>query len=419
MLYYPKLEYQLLSKERRKVRIYLILRLHLRKKFEAPLPLFINPSYWDAKNERVRLHYRDSYEINNKLLIVKDQLENNTLLDKIKNHKLFKKMVKEISDKYVVKNDLTLLSAIDRYIAFAPQIKNKKTGSIGLKSATVIRYEFLKKIYGEYKIKKEKNILIDCFKISDIDEFTSFLLHEKKYGVGTVGKTISQLKTVLHKAIRDGYPVSNAIKFIEHFGLSKQERILNTLNFEEIELLKSYVPEPHLKNSWKIMLIGLFTGQRVSDLLTLDKSQLRLSQNGNLYIDFIQQKTGVHATVAIGDPLIKEILLDDFPEKTYTQIFNKHLKKICEKAGLTDSVIGYKMNEKTRRKLKGNYRKCDLISAHDLRRSFTTNYYGKVQTPILMRITGHKKESTFLEYIGEKFNQDHYADLFLSQTSNL
>jgi integrase len=174
-------------------------------------------------------------------------------------------------------------------------------------------------------------------------------------------------------------------------------------------------PEPHLKNSWKIMLIGLYTGQRVSDLLTLDKSQLRLNQNGNLYIDFIQQKTGVRVTVAIGDPLIIEILLDDFPEKTYTQIFNKHLKKICEKAGLTNSVIGYKMSETTRRKLKGNFRKCDLICAHDLRRSFATNYYGKVQTPILMRITGHKKESTFLEYIGEKFNQDHYADLFLSQ----
>ena len=42
-----------------------------------------------------------------------------------------------------------------------------------------------------------------------------------------------------------------------------------------------------------------------------------------------------------------------------------------------------KMSETTRRKLKGSYRKCDLISAHDLRRSFATNYYGKVQTPIL------------------------------------
>ena len=82
MLYYPKLEYHLLSKKRRKVRIYLILRLHLRKKFEAPLPLFINPSFWDAKKEQVKLHYKDSYEINNKLLIVKDQLEKMLLREK-------------------------------------------------------------------------------------------------------------------------------------------------------------------------------------------------------------------------------------------------------------------------------------------------------------------------------------------------
>ena len=61
-------------------------------------------------------------------------------------------MVKEISEKYVVKNDLTLFNAIEIYIPFAPQIKNKK----------------------------EKNLLIDYFKISDVDEFTSFLLHEKK-----------------------------------------------------------------------------------------------------------------------------------------------------------------------------------------------------------------------------------------------
>ena len=166
------------------------------------------------------------------------------------------------------------------------------------------------------------------------------------------------------------------------------------------------------------MLIGLYTGQRVSDLLTLDKTQLRLNENGNLYIDFIQQKTGTHVTVAIGDPLVKNILLYDFPNKTYTQIFNKHIKKICEKAGLIESVTGYKMSLSPRRKLKGVFKKYELITAHDLRRSFATNYYSKVETPILMRITGHKKETTFLEYIGENFNQDHYADLFIQQISS-
>lgn len=87
-------------------------------------------------------------------------------------------------------------------------------------------------------------------------------------------------------------------------------------------------------------------------------------------------------------------------------------------AGITKKVVGYKMNAAPRRKLKGTYRKCELIAAHDLRRSFANNYYGKVQTLILMKITGHKRESTFLDYIGENFNQDYYADLFLEQMNS-
>jgi integrase len=41
-----------------------------------------------------------------------------------------------------------------------------------------------------------------------------------------------------------------------------------------------------------------------------------------------------------------------------------------------------------------------LVSSHDLRRSFATNYIGKIPTPILMQITRHSKEITFLSYVG-------------------
>jgi integrase len=166
------------------------------------------------------------------------------------------------------------------------------------------------------------------------------------------------------------------------------------------------------------MLIGLYTGQRVADLLSLKPDQLREGPNDILYIDFVQQKTGRAVTVGILDPLIKEILLEQFPTYSYSQLFNMHIKQICKIAGITKRVTGYKMHAKPRRKLKGVFKKYELITAHDLRRSFATNYYSKVETPILMRITGHKKESTFLEYIGENFNQDHYADLFIQQISS-
>ena len=52
---------------------------------------------------------------------------------------------------------------------------------------------------------------------------------------------------------------------------------------------------------------------------------------------------------------------------------------------------------------------------HIMQRSFASNYYGKIETPLLMNITGHTKESTFLTYIGAHQNKYTLADLFMQQ----
>ena len=59
--------------------------------------------------------------------------------------------------------------------------------------------------------------------------------------------------------------------------------------------------------------------------------------------------------------------------------------------------------------------KYELITSHTMRRSFATNYFGKMETPILMEITGHSRESTFLRYIGEKPNKDAVRDVFMER----
>jgi len=59
-------------------------------------------------------------------------------------------------------------------------------------------------------------------------------------------------------------------------------------------------------------------------------------------------------------------------------------------------VKGYKTCDKTRRRKLGAHPKYSLIPSHDLRISFATNYLGKIPIPILMQITGHSKETTFL-----------------------
>ena len=61
------------------------------------------------------------------------------------------------------------------------------------------------------------------------------------------------------------------------------------------------------------------------------------------------------------------------------------------------------------------YRKWEQLITHDLRRPFATNYFGKIETQILIHITGHTKESTFLKYIGKTQSRDAYADTFMEK----
>jgi len=120
-------------------------------------------------------------------------------------------------------------------------------------------------------------------------------------------------------------------------------------------------------------------------------------------------------TVGVADPLVIEILENEFPRKVSQVAFNKEIKTLCKLAGIDEWVSGFKNNPKTRRKEIVKAPKYEFVTSHIMRRSFASNYYGKIETPLLMNITGHTKESTFLTYIGTHQNKDALADLFMKQ----
>ena len=110
-------------------------------------------------------------------------------------------------------------------------------------------------------------------------------------------------------------------------------------------------------------------------------------------------------------PLLPEVqeILDkrggEFPRKISDQRFNEYVKELCKKIGFIDEVdgsviknIGNNKNKRFR-KVKGTYPKYMLVSSHIGRRSFATNFYGKIPTPLLMSATGHTTEKQFLKYI--------------------
>jgi integrase len=99
---------------------------------------------------------------------------------------------------------------------------------------------------------------------------------------------------------------------------------------------------------------------------------------------------------------------------------NDYIKQVCKIVGLDELMEGYliKMDEKkVKRKVFDHYPKWQLITSHSFRRSFATNHYKHISTPTIMAITGHTRESTFLQYINKQSDKDENAMIFIQQLS--
>ena len=134
-----------------------------------------------------------------------------------------------------------------------------------------------------------------------------------------------------------------------------------------------------------------FDRSEVSDLLKLKPSQIRSENNGGLYIDNIQNKTTQFVTIGVIDPIVINILQKNFPTPMSEPYFNKYVKKVCKLANITETIKGSKFNKDSKRKELSYYPRNELICSNDLRKSFSTNYFGKIPTPIIMEMNGQKK----------------------------
>ena len=306
-----------------------------------------------------------------------------------------------------------LLTQISNYIKQAPLRRLKRSGSLGLSNNSIRNLKRFYDLIQEFESDFGQSIMLDTIDHMLVNAFKEWLLTEKEYSLNNAGLQLKLLKMICKEAERMSINVNPYTRHIESFTQKSKDRVLQTISFEEIKKIKAIRNLPStLENARKWMLIGLYVGQRVSDLLNFKPSQLRFIENG-IYIDINQQKTDKYVTVGVVDREVIQILKQRFPYAISAQLFNRQIKQICQIAGLNDMVSGYKLCHKTRRKRLGTHPKYSLISSHDLRRSFATNYFGKIETPILMQITGHSKESTFLSYIGSQVNKDTYADAFM------
>jgi len=314
-----------------------------------------------------------------------------------------------------IEKSVLFLDYLAHFISNSATKRVQGYGTVGLAHNTIRTYKSLFRIVKAYEFEKSEKLYINSVDKHTAESFTRFLKIEQQYSDNYCGQLLKLLKIILRDAEKSGLEVHPYSNYIESFKQKSSDRILHILNPPEIRALKELeqIPESH-KDSYKWLLIGLSIGQRISDVLKLTSNNLRKAPTG-LYIDILQQKTRKAVTIGVADPMVIELLEQEFPKKVSQVAFNKEIKTLCKLAGIDEWVSGFKNNPKTRRKEIVKAPKYEFVTSHIMRRSFASNYYGKIETPLLMNITGHSKESTFLTYIGTHQNKDELADLFMQQ----
>lgn len=251
--------------------------------------------------------------------------------------------------------------------------------------------------------------------LKDIDEdfkkkFSEYYANQS-YSINTAQRELNIIKTFCKFAKRKGIMVHPEADFLK---LPKDNVPKIYLNLKEIEKIENVILEhDYLKNTRDWLIISCYTGQRISDFLRFKKEMVR-KENGKYLLEFRQVKTGKLMTIPL-HPKVLEILAKrngEFPRPISDQRYNDYIKDVCEIAEITDKIEGKKQknistnkDEVRMRNVFGSYHKYELVTSHIGRRSFATNFYGKIPTTFLIYITGHSTETMFLSYIG-KSNKD-------------
>ncbi|AYN05480.1 tyrosine-type recombinase/integrase [Flavobacterium sp. 140616W15] len=257
-------------------------------------------------------------------------------------------------------------------------------------------------------------------KLTDIDlnfheKFIDYLEKEEFLINNTIGGFIDTIKLFCGNADKKELNVCKDYKLTEFYSPSNKTKDIY-LKDSEIDLIyNTKFEQDYLDNTKDWFIIGVRTGFRISDFLKLEKENL---DNGFIYKN--THKTEFPVIIPIHEQ-VQEILdkrNGEFPRKISDQKFNEYIKKVSEIAGLTELTEGAKKvtfevikdgkKKNISRKKFGKYPKHELVTSHACRRSFATNLYGKIDTLTIMKITGHKSEKIFLDYI--KITPKEYAE---------
>ena len=356
------------------------------KRLQTSINEKVNEKHWHKKKQRLKQSCTDAFNVNSYLDKIDTTAKDIYYKFKMDGFSPTNKQFKEsIFNKLNGVN--TTLTFYDFVKEFIKRSENTK------KPATIKDYIYTINDLKVFEKQNRRRIDWDTLDMQFYDEYMDYQFKVKGNSHNLFGKRIKNIKTFLNDATKRGNNIHLMYK-----GFKKTEKESDDIYLTEDEIKKMYALDlsdnKRLERVRDLFVVGCRTGLRHSDLVKIRKEDV--SKEG---IKFKVEKTETTLNTVIIEET-QEILEKynyELPKISRTNL-NKYIKEVGKLAGINE--ITYKDTYKSGKPISIRMRKYKRISSHTARRSFATNMHKKgYPNYYIMQITGHKKESDFLNYI--------------------
>ncbi|MEA1785591.1 phage integrase SAM-like domain-containing protein [Arenibacter sp. GZD96] len=386
-------------------------------KYKKSIGFKIIGKHWDPEKQapisESKTGDKNYYTLRRKLPLLRAKLNELVTIanhnDLTINGQWLTKQIDEFFERSPLDVDFKYLTDYTKFFIEGLPYRIQRNGTTGVTWPTVRKYHTTLHKILDFEKRKGKRFKIDEVNLKFHNDFIPFLHKEQKLNLNTIGTYVKCLKTILKSAKQYGIKTNPEVEH-DAFRSTNEKTYFVTLNENEIDTIFNLdlSNTPYLNNARNWLIIGVWTGARVSDLLNLTTENFN-----NGFIEYTSQKTKQKIMLPVHWQVqsIIDANAGELPRKISHQRYNDWVKQVCKLAGINQNCKGaiYITDPNTRgkkiktpqRKIIGQYPKWQLVSTHTARRSFATNHYSKLPTPVIMSATGHTTEKMLLSYIGK------------------
>lgn len=389
----------------------------------------INTEYWDEKQQKLNypkkpsdlsrrpIEEQNAININLNRIIDENSLSNEIIQGLHEAvTKAYNKHIGEFEEDWLQKvidayyeefkpkpkeKPITLNQFIGQYINELETGKRlKKKSNTKVSEGTIKSVKGFRNQFDKYQDDRERILDFDDITMVFYRDYMSYMIFDTEYAPNTAGRMIKILKTIMFAA-RD-------LKLHDNREIDHPDFIANYVEVDNVYLTQERInllynmdlsENPAWEKVRDIFIIGCLTGQRVSDYKRINSNMITKLSNGLDYIELRQEKTNKTLYIPL-EWRVKEILdkYNGTLPKTYDQKINDYMKKICEKAGFTETIeiTEYKAGTET----KVSKRFCDMVKTHTARRSLCTNMQqAGCKLSEIIAISGHESEEQLKTYL--------------------